>query len=140
MNPINDWFQALTRQVNLLFVNKEPWQVAAITATTVLTTIWIVEQIKHDECKILLHSNWLSNDPHTKITIVSSFLLSAQVYRTVRRNDSIGCCAAFRPFAERSTTKSAKSHTIWRKRCTIEPLTWTISWHCPSWVCPGGTF
>lgn len=52
MSPINDWFHVLTRQVNLLFVNKEPWQVAAITTTTVLTTIWIVEQINHDECKI----------------------------------------------------------------------------------------
>lgn len=47
----NDLFHVFTRQVNLLFVNKEPWQIAAITTTTILTTLWIVEQIQHDECK-----------------------------------------------------------------------------------------
>lgn len=46
-----DWFSGITRQVNALFVNKEPWQVASITAVSLMTTIWIWEQINHDESK-----------------------------------------------------------------------------------------
>ncbi|XP_055316941.1 sphingosine-1-phosphate lyase [Sitodiplosis mosellana] len=44
-----DWFSGITRQVNALFANKEPWQVASITAVSLMTTIWIWEQINHDE-------------------------------------------------------------------------------------------
>lgn len=46
-----DWFGGITRQVNALFANKEPWQVASITAVSLMTTIWIWEQIQHDESK-----------------------------------------------------------------------------------------
>jgi hypothetical protein len=37
--------------VNGLFVNREPWQIVAITATTVLTTVWFLEIINQDESK-----------------------------------------------------------------------------------------
>lgn len=52
MRPFSDWFDVLTRQINILFANKEPWQIATITATSVLTTVWIWEQINQDESKI----------------------------------------------------------------------------------------
>lgn len=39
----------VTRQINSLFVNKEPWQVAAMTATTVLTAVWMWEFVNQDE-------------------------------------------------------------------------------------------
>lgn len=51
MNSVTDWFNAFTRQFNTLFANKEPWQVASITATTIFTTIWILEQVNQDECE-----------------------------------------------------------------------------------------
>lgn len=46
-----DWFNGITRHINGLFANKEPWQVASITAVSVMTTLWIWEQINQDECK-----------------------------------------------------------------------------------------
>lgn len=52
MSQVIDWFGVLTRQINILFANKEPWQIATITATSVLTTVWIWEQINQDESKI----------------------------------------------------------------------------------------
>lgn len=51
MSPCSDWFGVLTHQINILFGNKEPWQIATITATSVLTTVWIWEQINQDESK-----------------------------------------------------------------------------------------
>lgn len=42
----------VTRQINGLFGNREPWQVASITAISLMTAIWIWEQIKQDESKI----------------------------------------------------------------------------------------
>ncbi|XP_031625160.1 sphingosine-1-phosphate lyase [Contarinia nasturtii] len=42
-------FNAITRQINCLFGNKEPWQVASITAISLMTVIWLLEQIDHDE-------------------------------------------------------------------------------------------
>lgn len=51
MIPCSDWFGVLTHQINILFANKEPWQIATITATSVLTTVWIWEQINQDESK-----------------------------------------------------------------------------------------
>lgn len=45
----SDLFQAIARQINGLFGNKEPWQVASITAISLMTTIWILEQIQQDE-------------------------------------------------------------------------------------------
>lgn len=52
MIKFSDWFNAVTRQINALFANKEPWQVASITAISLMTTIWIWEQINQDESKI----------------------------------------------------------------------------------------
>lgn len=51
MSKVSDCFNVITRQINALFANKEPWQIATITATSVLTTIWIWEQLNQDECK-----------------------------------------------------------------------------------------
>lgn len=41
-----------TRQINGLFGNREPWQVASITAISLMTALWIWEQVKQDESKI----------------------------------------------------------------------------------------
>lgn len=51
MVKCSDVLQAVARQINGLFGNREPWQVASITAISLLTTIWILEQIKQDESK-----------------------------------------------------------------------------------------
>lgn len=43
-----------TRQINGLFGNnREPWQVASITAISLMTALWIWEQVKQDESKIV---------------------------------------------------------------------------------------
>jgi sphinganine-1-phosphate aldolase len=39
----------LRAAVNGLFVNREPWQIVAITATTVLSTVWLWEIVNQDE-------------------------------------------------------------------------------------------
>lgn len=44
-------FNGITRQINNLFGNKEPWQVASITAVSLMTAIWLWEQIDQDESK-----------------------------------------------------------------------------------------
>lgn len=42
---------AVTRQINALFGHREPWQVASITAISLMTSMWMWEQIKQDEGK-----------------------------------------------------------------------------------------
>lgn len=46
----------VTRQINTLFGNREPWQVASITAISLMTAIWLWEQIKQDEGKFYTYS------------------------------------------------------------------------------------
>lgn len=46
-NPLH----LVTRQINQLFVNKEPWQVATMTATTVLAAVWLWDFVNKDESK-----------------------------------------------------------------------------------------
>lgn len=41
----------VARQVNSLFANREPWQVATMTATTVLSAVWLWEVVSQDESK-----------------------------------------------------------------------------------------
>lgn len=52
LDPLN----VATRQFNSLFVNKEPWQVATMTATTVLAAIWMWEFVNQDEsmCQLVI--------------------------------------------------------------------------------------
>lgn len=57
MIKLSDWLNAVTRQINALFGNKEPWQVASLTAISLMTTIWIWEQINQDESKISTNHN-----------------------------------------------------------------------------------
>lgn len=51
MKPIQvgDYTKPITSGLNRAFGNKEPWQVAAITATTVLSTVWLWTFINQDE-------------------------------------------------------------------------------------------
>lgn len=37
--------------INRLFANREPWQIAAMTATAVLSTVWFWSFINQDESK-----------------------------------------------------------------------------------------
>lgn len=39
----------VTRQTNLIFKNREPWQIVAITATSVLSTVWLWNLLNQDE-------------------------------------------------------------------------------------------
>lgn len=54
MDKIGDSLQIVTRQINGIFGNREPWQIATITATTVLTTVWIWEFLNHDESEFVV--------------------------------------------------------------------------------------
>lgn len=51
MDKFKDGLNIATRNINSLFGNKEPWQIAAITASTVLTSVWIWDVLNQDECK-----------------------------------------------------------------------------------------
>lgn len=42
----------LTRQTNLIFKNREPWQIVAITATSVLSTVWLWNFLNQDESEL----------------------------------------------------------------------------------------
>ncbi|XP_014087909.2 sphingosine-1-phosphate lyase [Bactrocera oleae] len=55
MKPIQvgDYTKPITSGLNRAFGNKEPWQVAAITATTVLSTVWLWTFINQDESIIV---------------------------------------------------------------------------------------
>lgn len=52
MDNLLEPFAILARQINLLFANKEPWQIATITATTVLTSVWFWEYVNQDESEL----------------------------------------------------------------------------------------
>ena len=47
----HDCSKLITENINRLFANREPWQVATITATAVLSTIWLWSFINQDESK-----------------------------------------------------------------------------------------
>lgn len=47
----SDCSKLITGNINHLFANKEPWQVATITATAVLSTVWLWSFINQDESK-----------------------------------------------------------------------------------------
>lgn len=49
-----DAFSFLTRHTNSVFKNREPWQIVAITATSVLSTVWLWNFINQDESELLL--------------------------------------------------------------------------------------
>lgn len=40
---------ALGRQVNGLFGTRQPWQIAAISASTTLSLVWLWNVIRHNE-------------------------------------------------------------------------------------------
>lgn len=47
--------QFITSPINNVFKNKEPFQIVAITTTTVLTTIWLWNFINQDESKYIFN-------------------------------------------------------------------------------------
>lgn len=51
MEKIGDSLNLVTRQINSIFAGREPWQIATITATTVLTTMWFWELLIQDDSK-----------------------------------------------------------------------------------------
>jgi len=57
----DDCVKPVTGCINRAFGNKEPWQVAAITATTVLGGVWIWTELTKDESK-LQNNSWVSNN------------------------------------------------------------------------------
>lgn len=50
-----DAISLLTRQTNSLFKNREPWQIVAITATSVLSTVWLWNFLNQDESELTIH-------------------------------------------------------------------------------------
>lgn len=40
--------------VNNLFRNKEPWQIVLITTGTVVSAIYLIDQLNQDECNFLI--------------------------------------------------------------------------------------
>lgn len=53
MEKVGDSLHFVTRQINTVFANREPWQIATITATTVLTAVWFWEFLNQDESMYL---------------------------------------------------------------------------------------
>jgi len=49
MNCIS--LDATSRGINYIFKNKEPWQIAAMTSTATLATVWLLTFIYQDESK-----------------------------------------------------------------------------------------
>lgn len=43
--------QVLTKYVNNVFAKKEPWQIAAISASTAFTLVWLWNFVSEDESK-----------------------------------------------------------------------------------------
>lgn len=54
MDRVCDGLKLVRGTVNGAFGNREPWQIAAITATTVLGSVYIYDILSQDECK---HNN-----------------------------------------------------------------------------------
>lgn len=72
-----DCLNVITGQVNALFANKEPWQVASITAISLMTTIWVWEQIWKDESKL--------NDQMSQQNIKNSYFQIGLTSRAKKR-------------------------------------------------------
>lgn len=53
-NVITEPLIAATRQINNAFGNKEPWQIATISATAALTLVWFWNFMNHDESELTL--------------------------------------------------------------------------------------
>lgn len=49
----NECSKIITESINRIFANREPWQVATITATAVLSSVWLWIFINQDESKCL---------------------------------------------------------------------------------------
>lgn len=84
MAKCSEVFQALARQINGLFGNKEPWQVASITAISLMTTLWFLEQIRQDESK-----EKSINREKKRIEKLISFNFLIQVLRHAQRRSSL---------------------------------------------------
>lgn len=91
----SDCLNVVTRQINSLFGNKEPWQVASITAMSLMTALWIWEQIKQDESKysrfnfdfisFFIDSFFLTS----LFKILSTFRFVVTCKKEILQNDSI---------------------------------------------------
>lgn len=53
-NVIAEPLIAVTRQINSAFGSKEPWQIAAISATAAFTVVWLWNFVNHDESEFTL--------------------------------------------------------------------------------------
>lgn len=51
MDRVCDGLKLVRGTVNGAFGNREPWQIAAITATTVLGSVYVWDVLSQDECK-----------------------------------------------------------------------------------------
>lgn len=51
MDTVGSGFNLVTQQINRAFGRREPWQVATITATTILTLIWLSDLLSEDKSK-----------------------------------------------------------------------------------------
>lgn len=75
MRPFSgsDCVKPVSGCINRAFGNKEPWQVAAITATTVLGGVWIWTELSKDESKF---HNRLFSHSHLSNTLIPQIILS----------------------------------------------------------------
>lgn len=103
LGPLN----VVTRQINSLFVNKEPWQVATMTATTVLVTVWMWEFVNQDESMAALNIH-----PIRKSNLQFRFV--AQVFYREQRNAFFVSSAGYRQCRAKSTHKLAKLPIRWK--------------------------
>lgn len=79
MDKIGDSLQFVARQINALFANREPWQIATITATTVLTTVWFWEFVNQDESMRFIHF------PLTTFIILIAYLIKLGIVNRTKK-------------------------------------------------------
>lgn len=55
MDTVGSGFNLVTQQINRAFGRREPWQVATMTATTILTLIWLSDILSGDKSKTTIY-------------------------------------------------------------------------------------
>lgn len=82
---VGDCTRAITGGLNRAFGNKEPWQVAAITATTVLGTMWLWTFINQDESEQTLYNTFMYFSASFK-SVINFFRFSLKKMFTIGNN------------------------------------------------------
>lgn len=149
MIKCSEWIHAITRQINGVFGNKEPWQVASITAMSLMTVMWILEQIKQDESKSIWSAQKMKSlNLFFEIELKSWMLIphfsfscsSEQASRHAPKNVSSNWSVYCHQYNDVSPPKSRRYLIQWNRQCENGRPIWNIIRHCHCLVCPRKRF